>query len=114
MSNGAQYVSETVVRTTIASGERATLSRLQVDWDGRTSASSASLTISVYDFVRGVWVAIDGPRTGVTADRRVTWVAPGSAVDYVSASGEIRVRVRGTRSSGFRTESDLVRFSIEY
>jgi hypothetical protein len=83
-SSGTQYVAETVVSTTIASAERTTLSRLQVEWEGLTwegltSVSSATLTISFYDFAHGVWVTIDGPRTGVTSDRRVTWVAPGVA-----------------------------------
>jgi chitodextrinase len=112
--NGTQYLAATTISTTIASSERATLSRLQVDVDGRVTASAAALTISVFDFSSGAWATIDGPRTGVTGDRQVTWIAPGSATDYVSASGEIRVRVRATRSSGFRSDTDLVRYSIEY
>jgi hypothetical protein len=32
----------------------------------------------------------------------------------VTAAGEVRLRVRATRSSSFRTRTDLVRFAVEY
>jgi hypothetical protein len=71
------------------------------------------VSLRIWNARTGSWETIDGPRTGVTADRARTWVTAAPA-DYVSAAGEVRLRVRATRSGSFRTRTDLVRFVVEY
>jgi hypothetical protein len=70
------------------------LRKLTVDYDGNASSGAAALTLQVYDFVTGRWTVADGPRTGITADRSVTWSNSISPADYVSPAGEVRFRVR--------------------
>jgi hypothetical protein len=55
-----------------------------------------------------------GPRTpGTTADVGSTWTTV-SPADYVGPTGQVRVKVRGTRSTSFRAQTDLVSVTIEY
>jgi hypothetical protein len=111
---GGTYVSDIQPYARIAE-DRASLDKLTVDYNGNASSSSAALRLRIYNFAAGAWQTIDGPRTGVTSDRSFSWSNSSSPADYVSpTSGEIRFRVRGTRSSGFRTRTDLVRFTIEH
>ena len=58
------------------------------------------------------WETVDGPRTGVLADRPRMWSTTAPA-DYLSSTGEVRLRVRGTRAGGFRLRTDLVRVIAE-
>lgn len=112
--SAGRYEATTEVRTTISGAELATLRRVQVEWEGYATSSAATLTVSVYDFARGVWVQVAGPVTGVTSDRLLSWSTTTAPANYVSSTGEIRMRITGTRSGSFRTLTDLVRFSIEY
>jgi hypothetical protein len=50
----------------------------------------------------------------VTSDRSLTWSNSAAPTDYVSASRQIRFRVRRTSTSSFRTRTDLVRFLVDY
>jgi hypothetical protein len=112
--SGSSYVASLYASASISSSERSTLSRLSIDYNGNASDGRAALTLSVYDWATGAWTSVDGPRTGVTTDRSFTWSTSTAPADYVSPSGEIRFRVRGTGPSSFRTRTDLVRFAIEY
>jgi subtilisin family serine protease len=109
-SSGGQRVADMYASATV---ERAGLRRLEIAYDGKTNKSNASVTLYVYDWSAGAWEAVDGPRTGVTSDRAFTWTETASTASYVSAGGEVRFRVRGTRSLGFRLQADLVRFTTE-
>jgi subtilisin family serine protease len=108
------YVSEFYARATITSEERATLRRVAVDFDGNTSVSSASLTVRIYNWASGTWETVGGPWTGSTSDRPHSWSDTNAPANYVSATGEMRFSVRGTRSGSFRTRTDWIRFTIEY
>ena len=109
--SGGTYAAEIQPYTTITSAERTALRRLWVDYDGNVSAGSLSLRI--YNFRRGVWETVDGPRTVPTTDRAFTWSNVAAPKDYVSSTGEIKVSVRATRSGGFLSRTDLVRFRLE-
>jgi hypothetical protein len=50
----------------------------------------------------------------VTSDRSFTWSNATNPTDYVSPSGDVRFRVRGTKSSSFRTRTDLIGLTVEY
>jgi hypothetical protein len=92
----------------------ALLRKLTVSYDGGASSGSATLSVSVYRWTTAGWTVVYGPRTpGTSSDVGSTWTTP-AAAEYVGPSGEIRVKIRGTRSSSFRTQTDLVRASVEY
>ena len=116
-SSGTPRVAELRPYAVIAPGEQSTLSRLTVDFDAGVTSSSASLVFRVCRWNADgtcTWVDVASYGTGSTADRSFTWTTTSPAA-YVSPSGEIRVAVRGTRSSSsFRTRTDWVRFTIEF
>jgi subtilisin family serine protease len=112
-SSAGTFVAETESYVVLSAAQRSTLRRLAIDHDGSTTSAGAAVSLRIWNARTASWQTIDGPRTGVTADRARTWVTTTPA-DYVSASGEVRLRVRATRSSSFRTRTDLVRFSVEY
>lgn len=49
----------------------------------------------------------------MSSDRSFTRANAISPADYASSSGEIRFRVRGERSGGMKTRTDLIRFTVE-
>jgi subtilisin family serine protease len=110
---GSGYVAETESYVVLSAAQRSSLRRLAIDHDGSTTSAAAAVSLRIWNVRTASWQTIDGPRTGVTADRARTWVTTAPA-DYVSAAGEVRLRVRGTRSGSFRTRTDLVRFVVEY
>jgi hypothetical protein len=112
--SGRTQVAEIQPYASITPEERASLSRLVVEYDGNASSHSAAITLLMRNFQTGQWVTLDGPRTGITSDRPYTWWNSTNPRDYVSGTGEVRFSVRGTRSSSFRTATDLVRFTITY
>ena len=110
--SGSTYVSDLYAYASMTPTERSSLSKLTIDYNGNDSSAGAALTLQVYDFATGAWTVVDGPRTGVTSDRSFSWSSSSSPTDYVSSAGEVRLRVRGTATSSFRTRTDLVRFTI--
>ena len=112
--SGSTYVSDLYAYASMTQGERSTLQKLTIAYDGNASRASAALTLQVYDFATGAWQVVDGPRTGITSDRSFTWSTSTAPTDYVSSAGEVRFRVRGMGSSSFRTRTDLVGFTIDY
>jgi hypothetical protein len=107
------YVSEFETYSRIAEPS-ALLLKLSLRYNGGASSSSASLSVAVYQWTTGTWTTFHGPRApGTTGDVTATWTTS-SPAEYVSSTGEVRVRVRGTRSLSFRTTTDLVRFTVEY
>ena len=106
------YISDFYAHATMTAGERAALRKLSAAYDGNASSSYAALSLYVYRYADSRWVRVDGPRSGVTSDGRFAWSVL-SPREYVSSSGTIRFRVRGTRKAGFRTRTDLVRFRLD-
>jgi len=106
------YVSDFHAQASVTGGERAAVRKLSAAYDGNASSSYASLSLYVYSYANSRWVRVDGPRTGVTSDRSFGWSTLRPR-DYVSSSGTVVFRVRGTRRAGFRTRADLVRFRLD-
>jgi subtilisin family serine protease len=98
---------------TVPSAQLSTLRALTVRYDGHVNQSTASLQIRVLNQRTGAWVTIDGPSTGVTADRLVTWNAAVPS-DFVSSTGEVRVGAFGERSRDFLLRSDLISITVGY
>ena len=105
-------VAEVVVSRTIPSHSLQGLRRLQIDYEGRTANTAESLTLRAFDWTAGTWATLYGPVTGVTADRRLSFdlASPGR---FVSSAGQVRFSVRGERSKGSTTRTDLVSFTVE-
>jgi hypothetical protein len=101
----------------ITAVEQASLSKLTVNFDAGVSSSSASISFLVcrWNGADCIWELVASYGTGTTADRSFTWTTT-SPTAYVSASGEVRVAIRGSRSSSssFRARADWVRFTIEH
>jgi hypothetical protein len=111
--SGNLYVSELTAFATVFESAPL-LRRLTVSSDGGASSGSAMLTVSIFRWSTGGWTTFYGPRQpGTTADVAATWTTLAPA-DYVGPTGEVRVKVRGTRASSFRTTTDLVRITVEY
>ncbi len=111
-NSSGTYVSDFYAHATMTAAERAALTKLSAAYNGNASSSYAALSLYLYRYADSRWVRVDGPRTGVTSDRSFGWSTL-SPRDYVSSSGTVRFRVRGTRESGFRTRTDLVRFRLD-
>jgi hypothetical protein len=110
---GGAYVSELqpYVRVT---QPPALLRKLSVTYNGGASSSVASLSVAVYRWSTGSWTTFYGPKSpGTTGDVTSTWTTS-SPADFVSSTGEVKVKIRATRSLSFRTTTDLVRLSVEY
>jgi hypothetical protein len=111
--SGSMFVSELTASAVVAE-PAPVLRRLTVGYDGGASSSAATLSVSIYRWATGAWTQVYGPRTpGTTADVGATWTTL-SPAEYVGPTGEVRVKVRGTRSFSFRTQTDLVRITVEH
>jgi serine protease AprX len=116
-ATGTPRVAELQPFAYITAAEQATLGKLTVNFDAGVSSEGASISFRVcrWDGANCIWETVASYGTGRTSDRSFTWTTTAPAA-YVSSSGEIRVSIRGTRSSSssFRTRADWVRFTIEY
>jgi subtilisin len=110
--SGSTYVAEVEPYAVVPSPLRPTMRRLGVDYDGGATSTGAAVSVRIYNQRLARWETVDGPRTGVGADRPAMWTTAAPA-DYVSVTGEVRVRVRGTRGGGFRLRTDLIRVTVE-
>jgi serine protease len=106
------YAADYYASTGISPTAQATLRTLRIDYDGNSS-STATMTLSVYDWLAGAWQTVNGPLGVGSHDRAVTW-STSTPLAYVSSSGEVRFRVRATRGGGFKTRTDLVGFTVTY
>ena len=110
-NSSGTYVSDFYAHATMTSGERGASRELTVAYNGNASSRDAALSLYVFSYRDSRWVRVDGPRRGVTSDRSFGWSTL-SPRAYVSSTGTVRFRVRGTRNAGFRTRTDLVRFRL--
>lgn len=112
--SGAAYVAEIQPYVAITAVERSRLRKVAIAHDGNASGSSMLSTLAIYNHSTSQWETLDGPRRGVTGDRRFDWSNDVSPTDYVSATGEIRLSVKATATSSIRTRTDFVRFVVDY
>ncbi|MDP8956803.1 MAG: S8 family serine peptidase [Actinomycetota bacterium] len=96
------------------SGVSNSLQSLTVTYKGKNSRS-CSQVVQIYNWSNGRWVKLDSRSVG-KSEVEVQKALTGTLADYVSGSsgeGDLRVRVRCTRtSSGFVTSGDVL--SISY
>jgi subtilisin len=80
-------------------GVPAGLSNLKVTYQGNNSRTCTQ-SVSIFRFSDGAWVQLDSRSVGTT-DVSIANLAPtGTLANYVSAAGELRVRVRCTTRNG--------------
>jgi hypothetical protein len=89
------------------------LRSLAVTYKGKNSRTCTQ-TVQVYNWSKRSWVKVDGRSVGTT-EVRVQKSPGGIRADYVSGSsraGNLRVRVRCTRTSGFYASGDLLKITF--
>ncbi len=106
--SGNKYYTDWYGRTTIAEVP----TELTVTYDGKYSTSRTQ-TLYLYNFVSSSWTQINSATVGTT-DVTKTYTTT-SPANFVSASGEIRVRVAGNgRSSTYSCYGDYLAYTIKY
>jgi hypothetical protein len=89
------------------------LSNLKITYKG-TNSQSCTQTVSIRRWTTSSWVQLDSRNVGTTEVLITDLVPSGTLADYVSGTGELRVRVRCTRSSpSFFSSGDLMRIDYE-
>jgi subtilisin len=110
--SGSTYVAEIKPTVTIPAADRASLSKLTIDYDGNASATNAQITVSIYNRATSAWETLFAPFSS-TSDRSFVWSASVSPDRYLRSDGQVMLKVRGTGSSAFRTRTDWIRFTVE-
>ena len=88
-----------------------TVSKLTISYDGKNSASKTQV-LYLYNWVTELWVQIDS-RTVSTTDVLISNVQ-NSPINFISSSGEIRLRVFSSGGpKNYTASGDLMSFSIE-
>lgn len=92
-------------------GTSTSLANLKVNYKGKTS-SSCTQTVAILRWTDNTWVQLDS-RSVSTTEVAINNLAPtGTLANYVSGTGELRVRVQCTRTGNFTASGDLM--SIVY
>jgi hypothetical protein len=85
---------------------------LKISYKGKNS-QSCTQRVSIWRWTTSSWVQLDSRSVGTTEVLIADLVPTGTLADYVSGSsgdGELRVRVRCTRSTGsFFSSGDLMK-----
>jgi hypothetical protein len=91
-------------------GAPAGISDLKVTFVGRNSRSCTQ-TVAVWRWTDSTWQQVSSRSVGTSDVTLADLVPPGAAVNYVSAGGEVRVRVRCTTTANFFASGDLMRIT---
>jgi phosphodiesterase/alkaline phosphatase D-like protein len=90
------------------------LTNLSVTYRG-SNTGSASESVSIWNWTTSAWVVLDTRNISTTENTRANLAPPGSPSDYVSGAGpvgEVRVRIRATRTANFTSRGEFMR--IQY
>lgn len=90
------------------------LSSLRITYRGKQSLS-ATQRVAIWRWTDSRWVTLSTRTVGTTEVTVANVSPPGTLANYVSGvsgPGEVRIRIRSSRSSGtFRTRGELVRIT---
>jgi hypothetical protein len=94
-------------------GVSRSLANLRVTYSGMQSRT-VTQNVEIYQWSTSSWVTLN-TRSGSTTEVLISNLAPsGSAVNYVSTGGEVRIRIRSVGSStNFYTVADLLQISYD-
>jgi hypothetical protein len=88
-----------------------TVTKLIINYDGKNSASKTQI-LYLYNWVTAAWVQIDS-RTVSTTDVTITH-APSAFVNYISSTGQIRLRVFSSGgTSNYTCSGDWIQFQVQ-
>lgn len=89
------------------------VTKLTITYDGKYSEPDRSQTLYLFNFSNSSWTQIDS-RTVGTTDVTIS-VVQTSPASFISSTGEIRLRVRGSgsRNTVYSCSGDFMRFTIE-
>jgi hypothetical protein len=88
-----------------------TVTKLIVNYDGKNSASKTQI-LYLYNWVTAAWVQIDS-RAVTTTDVTITYT-PTSFVNYISSTGQIRLRVYSSGgTANYTCAGDWMQFQIQ-
>ena len=88
------------IATTTISEDVNNIHKIKAVYRGQYSKSNVAQTISIYNFADGQWELIDSSTVGNEDDLEVTIIINGAFSRYLSPQKELKVQVRGERSSG--------------
>jgi subtilisin family serine protease len=90
-----------------------TLGNLRVSYQGSNSRT-CSQTLAIYRFTDGAWVTLDSRSVGLTETRIADRTPTGTLANYVSSTGDLRVRVRCTTTAGtFYASANQLRIAYD-
>lgn len=91
----------------------AAVSKLTMTYNGDYTKNNTTQTLYLFNWSTNAWTQIDSRIVGET-DVTIT-IEQTAPADFVSPTGEMRLRVRGTRSNNqsFIGRGDFVRFTVE-
>jgi hypothetical protein len=91
----------------------AAVSQLITTYNGDYTRNNTTQTLYLFDWSTATWTQIDSRTVGET-DVTIT-NTQSSPANFISPTGEVRLRVRGSRSSNqsFIGRGDFVRFTME-
>jgi hypothetical protein len=88
-----------------------TVTKLIINYDGKNSASKTQI-LYLYNWVTAAWVQIDS-RTVSTTDVTITHT-PSAFVNYISSTGQIRLRVFSSGgTSNYTCSGDWIQFQVQ-
>ena len=91
-------------------GVPAGLSGLKVTYTGRNSRSCTQV-IAAWRWTDGTWQQLNSSTVANTETTRADLVPPGAAGNYVSPTGEVRVRVRCTTTANFFASGEVMKIT---
>ena len=91
-------------------GVPATISSLTATHRGRNSVSCTQV-IQIYRWTDGTWQQLNSAALGNTETTRGPYTPTGAAANYVSPTGEVRVRVRCTTTANFFASGELMQIT---
>ena len=97
--------------TAIVTRPQTQIVRLMVTYDGGYSADSSRQDVFVFDFDALQWVLVDS-RGPIFGDETIEW-ATANFGPYISAGGEVRVRVRTEGALRYVALADLMRVRVQ-
>jgi len=91
------------------------LSNLKISYKGKNSASCTQ-TVAIWRWTDNTWQQLDSRAVSTSEINIANLVPPGTLSDYVSgatASGDLRVQVRCTRTGNFTASGDLMKIDYD-
>jgi hypothetical protein len=86
-----------------------TLSNLKITYKGKSSVNGTMQTIAIWRWTTNSWVQLNSSSVGTTEVQISNLTPGGTLANYVSSSGELRVRVQCTKSfTNFFSSGDLL------